>query len=228
MSKLKWDQAGEKLYYTGVDQGVLYPQDNTGAYPKGVAWNGLSNVTKSPSGAEANAVYADNTKYLTLFSAEELGLTIEAYMYPDEFGECDGSALMDEALAGVVIGQQTRKGFGFCYRSLIGNDILGNDYGYMLHLVYSCKASPSEQASQTVNDSPEASSMSWEISTTPVVLNNGKKTTIVEIDSTKTPKAAMDAIEAILYGSEEAEPRLPLPDEVASIMKAAIASAPAG
>jgi hypothetical protein len=166
MAKLVWDKSGERHFETGVNQGVLYPQDVAGAYPKGVAWNGLTAVTESPSGAEATAVYADNTKYLNLISAEDFGATIEAYTYPDEFGACDGSA---ELTAGVKAGQQGRKAFGLCYRTAIGNDIEGNDHGYKLHMIYGAMAAPSEKAYQTINDSPEAITFSWEVSTTPVV-----------------------------------------------------------
>lgn len=215
MSKLVWDQTGERLYETGVKNGVLYPQDDAGAYPKGVAWNGLTAVTESPSGAEPSPLYADDIKYLNLVSAEELGLTIEAYMYPDEFAVCDGSA---ELVAGVYLGQQNRKPFGMSYKTTIGNDVKSNDYGYKLHLIYGALAAPSEKAYATINDSPEAITFSWECSTTPVAVNGFKPTASLTIDSTKVNAEKLAALEAILYGSESEEPRLPLPDEVATIM----------
>lgn len=215
MSKLAWDVVGERLYETGVDRGVLYPQDSTGAYPKGVAWNGLSAVTESPSGAEATAIYADNIKYLNLMSAEELGGTIEAYMYPDEFAQCDGSALL---ATGVIIGQQPRKAFGLSYRTIIGNDVANNDYGYKLHLVYGALASPSEKNYATVNDSPEATTLSWEFTTTPIAVDGFKPTASITIDSTKVDAEKLKALEDILYGTEEEEARLPLPAEIITLM----------
>lgn len=218
MSKLVWDNAGERLYETGVQKGVLYVQGDNGTYPKGVAWNGLSSVSENPSGAEATAIYADDIKYLNLMSAEEYGATIEAYMYPDEFAECDGSVAVTE---GVYIGQQTRKAFGFCYRSTIGNDTKGNDYGYKLHLVYNALAAPSEKTYSSINDSPEVDPMSWEISTTPVPVTGHKPTATLTIDSTKVDAEKLAALEAILYGTDEVEARLPLPDEVISTLKAA-------
>ncbi len=218
MSKLVWDNAGERLYETGVQKGVLYVQGENGTYPKGVAWNGLSSVSENPSGAEATAIYADDIKYLNLMSAEEYGATIEAYMYPDEFAECDGSVAVTE---GVYIGQQTRKAFGFCYRSTIGNDTKGNDYGYKLHLVYNALAAPSEKTYSSINDSPEVDPMSWEISTTPVPVTGHKPTATLTIDSTKVDATKLAALEAILYGTEEKEARLPLPDEVINTLKAA-------
>lgn len=218
MSKLVWDKTGERLYETGVKQGVLYPMDAQGAYPKGVAWNGLTNVTESPSGAEATALYADDIKYLNLMSNEEFGGTIEAYTYPDEFAECDGSASLTE---GVYIGQQPRKTFGFCYRTTLGNDVSNNNYGYKLHLVYGALASPSEKAYATINDSPEAITFSWEFSTTPVNVTGFKPTASITIDSTKVNAEKLAALEAILYGDADNEARLPLPDEVAQIMTAA-------
>ena len=218
MSKLVWDQTGERLYETGVKQGVLYPQAAGGTYPKGVAWNGLTNVTESPSGAEATPLYADDIKYLNLISTEELGGTIEAYTYPDEFAECDGSASLTE---GVYIGQQPRKTFGFCYRTTLGNDVSNNNYGYKLHLVYGALASPSEKAYATINDSPEAITFSWEFSTTPVNVTGFKPTASITIDSTKVNAEKLAALEAILYGDADNEARLPLPDEVAQIMTAA-------
>lgn len=214
MSKLVWDQTGERYFETGVKQGVLYPQVS-GAYPKGVAWNGLTAVTESPSGAEATALYADDIKYLNLISAEEFGGTIEAYTSPVEFDECDGTASL---AAGVSIGQQKRKAFGFCYRTALGNDEDGNDHGYKLHLVYGATASPSERAYATINDSPEAMTLSWEFTTTPVSVSGFKPTSLITIDSTKADKAKLAALEAVLYGSESEEARLPLPDEVATMM----------
>ena len=214
MSKLIWDQTGERLYETGVSKGVLYVQEGA-AYPNGVAWNGLTAVTQSPSGAEATSLYADNVKYLNLISAEDFGATIEAYMYPEEFAACNGEAAL---ATGVKIGQQSRKAFGFAYQTIIGNDVETNGYGYKLHLVYGAVAAPSEKSYATVNDSPEAITMSWEIKTTPVAVNGFQPTAYVEIDSTKAKAENLAKLEAILYGSEEAAPRLPLPDEVASIM----------
>lgn len=221
MAKLVWDKTGERLYETGVKQGVLYPMDANGAYPKGVAWNGLTNVTESPSGAEATALYADDIKYLNLMSNEEFGGTIEAYTYPDEFAECDGSASL---ATGVYIGQQARKTFGFCYRTTIGNDVESNAHGYKLHLVYGALASPSEKAYATINDSPEAITFSWEFSTTPVNVTGFKPTACLTIDSTKVDAEKLAALEKILYGDdtgEAATARLPLPDEVAQVMAAA-------
>ena len=217
MSKLVWDQTGERLYETGVKYGVLYVQEGA-AYPKGVAWNGLTAVTESPSGAEATALYANDIKYLNLMSAEEFGATIEAYTYPDEFMACDGSASLSD---GVYIGQQARKSFGLCYRTTIGNDVVNNDYGYKLHLIYGALASPSEKAYSTINDSPEAITFSWEVSTTPVNVTGHKPTACLTIDSTKVAPEKLAALEEILYGKEQAEPRLPLPDEVVQIMTAA-------
>lgn len=216
MSKIVWDQTGERLYETGVNHGVLYIP-TSGAYSKGVAWNGLTAVTESPSGAEATALYADDIKYLNLMSAEEFACTIEAYTYPDEFAECDGSASL---VAGVNIGQQPRKTFGLCYRTTIGNDTDGNAHGYKLHMVYGCLASPSEKAYATINDSPEANTFSWEVSTTPVNVTGHKPTAFLTIDSTKADPAKLTALEDILYGKEQVEPRLPLPDEIATLMAA--------
>ena len=218
MSKLVWDKTGERYYETGVKQGVLYPQDSTGAYPKGVAWNGLTAVTESPSGAESNPLYADDIKYLNLISAEEFGATIEAYTYPEEFAECDGSA---EIAPGVTIGQQKRTAFGLSYRTSLGNDVDGADHGYKLHLVYGALAAPSEKAYATINDSPEAITFSWEVTTTPVAVEGFKPTAHLEINSTKVDTDKLAALEAILYGSESEEARLPLPDEIAELVKAA-------
>ena len=217
MSKLVWDQTGERLYETGVNKGVLYVQE-AGAYPNGVAWNGLTAVTESPSGAEATPLYADNIKYLNLISAEEFGGTIEAYMYPDEFKACNGEASLTE---GVVFGQQPRKTFGLCYRTTLGNDTQSNDYGYKLHLVYGALAAPSERAYATINDSPEAITFSWEFTTTPVDVAGHKPTACVTIDSTKVDKAKLAELENILYGSESEAARLPLPEEIATLFTAA-------
>ena len=213
MSALVWDQSSERLYETGVDRGVLYPVTNN-AYGTGVAWNGLTAVNESPSGAEPSDIYADNIKYLTLRSAETFGATIEAYTYPDEFAECDGSATV---ATGVTIGQQTRKSFGLCYRTLVGNDTDGQDHGYKLHLIYGCTASPSEKSYQTVNDSPEAITFSWEVSTTPVNVEGHKPTAQLIVDSTKVDKAKLATLEAQLYGGESSEPKLPTPSEVIAI-----------
>lgn len=218
MSKLTWDQTGERLYETGVSKGVLYPQTTGGAYGAGVAWNGLTAVTESPSGAEATPLYADDIKYLNLMSAEEFGATIEAYTYPDEFAQCDGSASI---AAGVTIGQQARKAFGLCYRTVLGNDVDNNDHGYKIHIIYGALAAPSEKAYATINDSPEAITFSWEVTTTPVSVTGFKPTACVTIDSTKVDKSKLEALEAMLYGSEDAEPSLPLPDAIAELMKEA-------
>lgn len=217
MAKIVWDQTGERLYETGVKNGVLYVQEG-GTYPKGVAWNGLTAVTESPSGAEATPLYADDRKYLNLISAEEFGATIEAYTYPDEFAECDGSASL---ATGVMIGQQARKTFGLCYRTTIGNDTDGNEHGYKLHIIYGALAAPSEKAYATINDSPEAITFSWEITTTPVEVTGLKPTASITIDSTKATKEKIEALEAILYGDESEEARLPLPDEIKTLMAAA-------
>lgn len=215
MAKISWDETGKRFYETGTDRGVLYVQGSGGTYPKGVAWNGLTSVTESPSGAEASPLYADNIKYLNLFSAEEFGATVEALTYPDEFAECDGSA---ELVKGVKIGQQDRKSFGLCYRTKIGNDIDGSDHGYKIHLIYGCKASPSEKAYSSVNDSPEALTLSWEISTTPVNVTGHKPTATLEIDSRNCDPTKLQKLEEILYGSASQEPRLPLPDEVKTLV----------
>lgn len=214
MSKLVWDQISEKLYETGVDRGVVYPQEN-GAYPKGAAWNGLMGVSLSPSGAEASPLYANNRKYLNLVSVEELDFTIKAYTYPDEFAACDGSG---EVVPGVYVRQQKRKTFGFSYRNLIGNDTDGTAYGYRLHLIYGAIAAPSEQEDNTVNDSPEAKEMSWECKTTPIDMAGFEPTSHIEIDSTKVDAEKLKALEAILYGDGDTEARLPLPDEVATLV----------
>ena len=222
MAKLKWDETGKRLYETGTKMGVLYPQNEDGTYPKGVAWNGLMSVTESPSGAEASALYADDAKYLELYSNEEFGFTIGAYTYPDEFAECDGSA---ELAPGVGIGQQPRKAFGLSYRTIIGNDTKGSDYGYKLHLVYGAKASPSERSYASVNDSPEALELSWECTPTPVPVTGHKPSAHIEIDSTKIDGKKLTKIEEMLYGKDgetgtETEPKLPLPDEIIQILTA--------
>ena len=220
MAKLVWDKTGDRLYETGVKNGVLYIP-TSGVYSKGVAWNGLTAVTESPSGAEATALYADDTKYLSLMSAEEFGATIEAYTYPDEFAACDGSA---ELADGVMIGQQKRSTFGLCYKTTIGNDTDGNDHGYKLHIIYGAMAAPSEKAYASINDSPEAITFSWEITTTPVNVTGAKPTASLVIDSTKADPSKLAALEDILYGKDgdsATEPRLPLPDEIKSLMTAA-------
>ena len=216
MAKIVWDESGKRIYETGVRKGVLYLQDAQGAYTKGVAWNGLTAVTESPSGAEPTALYADDIKYLELFSAEEFGATIEAYTYPAEFEKCDGSASLG---TGVTIGQQDRATFGLCYRTVLGNDVKGSEFGYKLHLIYGAKAKPSEKGYQTINDSPEAITFSWEISTTPVNVAGFKPTACVTIDSTKIEPEKLAQIETLLYGDTSAEAKLPLPDEIAGILK---------
>lgn len=214
--KLKWDQTGERIYETGVSNGVLYVQKANGSYDNGVAWNGLSTVTESPSGAESNAIYADNIKYLALTSAEEFGATVEAYTYPDKFAECDGSA---EVADGVIIGQQDRKAFGMAYKTIVGNDTEKNAHGYKLHMIYGATAAPSEKGYSTVNDSPEPITLSWELSTTPVEVTGYKPTATLVIDSTKANSEKLKALEDILFGSDETEARLPMPNEVISLMK---------
>lgn len=214
MSKLIWDKIGERFFETGVNKGVLYPQDASGAYPKGVAWNGLTAVTESPSGAEASPLYADNIKYLNLMSAEEFGATVEAYTYPDEFAACNGEAALAE---GVTIGQQKRSAFGMSYQTKVGNDV-DSDLGYKIHLIYGALAAPSEKAYATVNDSPEAITFSWELTTTPVEVEGFKPTASLTIDSTKVEASKLAALEAVLYGSESEEARLPLPSEVLQLV----------
>lgn len=216
MSKLVWDQDGERLYETGTEQGVLYPKSDDGTYPKGYAWNGLTGVSEAPSGAEETALYADNTKYLSLTSTEEFGATITAYTYPDEFEKCDGSA---DIAPGVTIGQQDRTPFGLVYKTQIGNDTKGNSHGYKLHLVYGAKAKPSSRDYKTINDSPEAIELSWEISTTPINVPGFKPTAHLAIDSTKVNAAKLAKLEDILFGSETSDARLPLPAEIIEIMK---------
>lgn len=211
--KIEWDQVGERFYETGVEKGVLY-SFKEGKYQNGVPWNGLTAVTESPSGAEPTALYADDIKYLNLMSNEDFAATIEAYTYPKEFEECDGSK---EIAPGVTIGQQKRKTFGFSYVTKIGNDVDGSDHGYKLHLVYGCLASPSEKGHSTVNESPEAMTFSWSVSTTPVVVPGFKPTATVTIDSTTVKADELSELEAILYGSTDAEPRMPLPAELITI-----------
>lgn len=222
MPKLVWDKTGERFYETGVDHGVLYVQDASGAYPDGVVWNGLTAVTKSPSGAEATPQYADNMKYLNLVSAEEFGATIEAFTYPEEFEACDGSAVV---APGVTVGQQRRKTFGFAYRSLIGNDIEGTDLGYKIHLVYGALAAPTEKAYNTVNDSPEAMTLSWEITTTPAEIGTVggvayKPSATIIIDSREVDPADLTALEALLYGDDTLPAKLPSPAEVIALLGA--------
>ncbi len=215
MSKLVWDQVGERLFETGAFSAVLYPVSAEGTYPKGVAWNGFTGFEESPSGGEASKIYADNSVYGVLYSAEEFGGTIKAYMYPDEFAVCDGSADIAE---GVTIGQQARKPFGFVYKSNIGCDVDNNDHGYKIHCIYNCRVSPSSKSYATINDSPEAMELSWEVTTTPVTLENGKTTATLVIDSTKLDKAKLAKVEAALFGSESAEAYLPLPDKLLELI----------
>lgn len=222
---LAWDVVGTRYYENGVDHCALYLQDATGAYPKGVAWNGITGITESPDGAEANDLYADNIKYATLRSAETFGFTVEAYTYPDEFCACDGTATPAE-LKGVYLGQQKRAAFGLAYRTNVGNDTATeSDDGYKLHLVYGATASPSEKAYESINDSPDAVTFSWEATTIPVSVTGYKPMSTIVIDSTKTDAKALAALEKVLFGSAEADARLPLPDEVISIMTAAKSSA---
>lgn len=216
MSKLVWDKTGERFYETGVNKGVLYPKDTAGTYPKGVVWNGLTAVTESPSGAEVTPLYADNIKYLNLMSTEEFGATVEAYTYPDEFAACNGEAALAE---GVSIGQQTRQAFGMSYQTKVGNDVNSN-LGYKIHLIYGALAAPSEKAYATVNDSPEAITFSWELTTTPVEVTGFEPTAYLTVDSTKVDAGKLAALEAILYGTESQEARLPLPDEVVELIGA--------
>lgn len=218
MTKLLWDQSGDRMYETGIQNAVLYPKSVVdGTYPMGVAWNGLTGVTESPSGAEPTPLYADNIKYLNLVSAEELGLTIEAYTYPDEFAACDGSASLAE---GVMLGQQVRKPFGLVYKTMLGNDADGIDHGYKLHIIYDCLAAPSEKAYTTINDSPEAITLSWSVSTTPVAVTGKKPTASITIDSTKADPTKLATLEDELFGTELITANLPLPDEIAAIFAA--------
>lgn len=210
MVALVWDQIGERLYETGIDKGVLYIPGVGGAYDTGFAWNGLISVTEAPSGADATALYADNIKYLNLIAAEEFGCTIEAYTYPEEFGQCDGT---DAPEVGMLVGQQSRKSFGLSYRSILGNDAAGDEFGYKLHLVYGCRAAPSEKAYSTVNDSPDAITFSWEVSTTPAPITGLKPTALIVVDSSLATPTGLAALEEALHGGA-AEPQLPTPDEV--------------
>ena len=214
MSKLTWDLTGERFYETGVDHGVLYPQV-AGAYPKGVAWNGLIGVSENPTGAEPNPLYADNIKYLNLMSVEEFEAGIEAYTYPEEFAACDGSV---EAVDGVMVGQQPRKPFGLVYRTRVGNDTEGHNFGYKLHLVYGALAGPSEKAYETINDTPDAITFSWDITTTPVDFANHAPTASLTLDSTKFDEGILEKLEKVLFGDADDEPRLPLPAEVLTIL----------
>lgn len=219
MTALTWDQVGERLYETGVDHGVLYIPNGSGIYDAGYAWNGLTAVTESPSGAESSPQYADNIKYLNLVSAEEFGATIEAFTYPDEFGQCDGTAAPSD---GVLLGQQGRKTFGLAYRTRLGNDLDGTDYGYKLHLIYGALAAPSEKAYATINDSPEAITFSWEVATTPVLVEGYKPTSVIVVDSSVVDPAALADLEEILYGAEGVDPRLPLPAEVITLFAGSV------
>ena len=213
MPPITWDGVGEKLYESGVDHGVLYLPDASGVYNSGFPWNGLVGVTESPTGAEPSAQYADNIKYLSLISAEEFGATIEAFTYPDEFAECDGTAVPEP---GVAVGQQSRKMFGLSFRTKVGNDVEGMDFGYKLHLVYGCQAAPSEKAYATINDSPEALTFSWEVTTTPAPVTGLKPTSLIVVDSTVVDPADLTALEALLYGATLA-PALPTPDAVIAL-----------
>lgn len=215
MSKLVWNEAGKRLYETGVDKGVLYVSNGSGGYQKGVVWNGLVSVNESPSGAEATPLYAGNIKYVELMSNEEFGASIEAYTYPEEFEQCDGSAELAE---GVTIGQQPRKSFGLCYRTKIGNDTAGDDHGYKIHLIYGAKAAPTEKSYTTINDSPEAITFSWEVTTTPIEVAGHKPTATLTIDSTKVASDKLEAIEKKLYGDTATEPTLPTPAEIIAII----------
>ena len=216
MAKLVWDQAGQKFFETGVSNGVLYVSDGQGGYLKGVAWNGLTSVAENPSGAESNPVYADNIKYLNIISAEEFGATIEAYTYPDEFMECDGSA---QVVAGVNIGQQARKSFGISYRTRVGNDVAGDNLGYKIHVIYNCQAAPSGKTYSTVNESPEAITFSWEVTTTPVPVEGFRPTSTVVFDSTKLDAEKMAAVENALYGGASSEPGLPSIEELLALVQ---------
>lgn len=216
MAKLVFDELGKRFYETGVSNAVLYPQADDGSYPKGVAWNGITAANESPSGAESNDQYADNIVYLSLTGAEKFEATIEAFSSPAEFDECDG---MKELSKGLTVSQQTRKPFGFAYKSILGNDIKGNDYGYKLHIWYGCKAAPSERSHSTVNDSPEPQNPSWSISSTPVAVPGAKPSSVLTFNSTSTPADKLKKIEDILYGTDEADARLPLPSEIIELLK---------
>jgi hypothetical protein len=225
MTALTWDNVGERLYETGVDHGVLYVQDEDGTYPQGVAWNGLETVTESPTGAEATPTYADNIKYLNLISVETFEGTVEAYTYPDEFAQCDGS---ESPTPGVAVGQQTRKTFGLSYRTRLGNDIEGTDFGYKLHLIYGATAAPSEKAYATINDSPEAISFSWAISALPVPVTDFKPTATMVIDSSKVDETALGLLQDMLWGSGGGDPHLPLPDEVIAVFAGTVTAVDMG
>ncbi len=216
MAKLVFNNVGERLFETGVKNGVLYVMGDDGAYENGVVWNGLTAVTESPSGAETTPLYADDVKYVVIYAAEEFGATVEAYTYPEEFEQCDGSAAISE---GITIGQQTRKSFGMCYKTSVGNDVQGQDYGYKIHIIYGAKAAPSEKSYSTINDSPEAVTFSWELSTVPVPVEGHNPTATMVIDSTRVPAEKMALIEAKLYGSEDSEATLPLPNEILALIK---------
>lgn len=216
MAKLVFNNVGERLFETGVKNGVLYVMGDDGAYENGVVWNGLTAVTESPSGAETTPLYADDVKYVVIYAAEEFGATVEAYTYPEEFEQCDGSAAISE---GITIGQQTRKSFGMCYKTSVGNDVQGQDYGYKIHIIYGAKAAPSEKSYSTINDSPEAVTFSWELSTVPVPVEGHNPTATMVIDSTRVPAEKMALIEAKLYGSEESDATLPLPNEILALIK---------
>lgn len=215
MPRLEWDKVGERLYETGVDQGVLYIQDETGAYPEGVAWSGLRSVSESPSGAEPSPLYADNIKYLNLLSTEEFAATIGAYYSPEEFDACDGTATL---VKGVTVGQQKRKTFGLCYRTKIGNDIDGDEHGYKIKIIYGALAKPSQKDYQSINNDPSAIELSWEVSTTPVKVTGMKPTATLEIDSTKIEPEKLKALEDVLYGNTTQKARLPLPDEIKTLV----------
>lgn len=226
MARISWDATGEHFYETGIKNGVLYPYGNPSSqsfvpYNNGVAWNGLTSISESPSGAEATPLYADDVKYLNLFSAEEFGATIEAYTYPDEFAVLDGSASL---ATGVLIGQQERGMFGLCYKTAVGNDVAGSDLGYKIHIIYGAKASPSEKSYETINDTPSAITFSWEISTTPTSVTGKKATASLVIDSTKCDEVKLAQLENILYGTANSNPRLPLPDEIATLFNVTVSS----
>ena len=215
MAKLVFNNVGERLFETGVKNGVLYVMGEDGTYENGVVWNGLTAVTESPSGAETTPLYADDVKYVVIYAAEEFGATVEAYTYPEEFEQCDGSASIFE---GITIGQQTRKSFGMCYKTSVGNDVQGQDFGYKIHIIYGAKAAPSEKSYSTINDSPEAVTFSWELSTVPVPVEGFNPTATMVIDSTRVPAEKMTLIENKLYGTESDEPTLPLPNEILALL----------
>lgn len=216
MARLIWDEVGQRFFETGVKNGVLYVQDNDGSYKNGVVWNGLTAVTESPSGAEETPLYADDVKYLTLRSAEEFGATVEAYTYPEEFEQCDGSAAI---AAGVTIGQQARRAFGLCYRTSVGNDIQGQNFSYKLHLIYGCTVAPSEKSYSTINDNPEAITFSWELSTVPVPVEGFSPTASLVIDASKVDEGKMELLENALFGDETNEAKLLLPNEIMELLK---------